>query len=192
MSVLPPPPINDDPGSFTWLEWYRQLRNYISTSGSVPWYIINFADSNLSDIQNRDHNILTNIQGGSANERYHLTAAQYASLGVGQHNDLLSIQGGSTTERYHLTQTQQNRITNVPADRLLGRYTASTGTAEFVTIGTNLELTPTGELNVTGLELTQIDGSTLGDYPNDTDAALGGVPVGGFYRTGNAVMVRLV
>ena len=31
---LPPPPVNDQPGSFTWMEWYRQLRNYVSTSGS--------------------------------------------------------------------------------------------------------------------------------------------------------------
>ena len=47
---LPPPPVNDQPGSFAWLEWYRQLRNYVSTSGSVPWYIINFSGSNLTDI----------------------------------------------------------------------------------------------------------------------------------------------
>lgn len=103
---LPPPPLNDAPGSFTWLEWYRQLRNYISTSGSVPWYIINFADSNLSDIQNKDHNILDNLQGGAGGERYHLTAAQYAVLGSGEHNDLLAIQGGSTTERYHVTEDE--------------------------------------------------------------------------------------
>lgn len=103
---LPPPPLNDAPGSFTWLEWYRQLRNYISTSGSVPWYIINFADSNLSDIQNKDHNILDNLQGGSGGERYHLTAAQYAVLGTGEHNDLLAIQGGITTERYHVTEDE--------------------------------------------------------------------------------------
>jgi hypothetical protein len=189
---LPPPPINDEPGSFTWLEWYRQLRDYISTSGSVPWYIINFANSNISDIQNRNHNVLQNLQGGSANEYYHLTAAQYAGIGVGDHNDLNSIQGGSPTERYHLTQSQYNRIGSVPTQQLIGRYSAGTGTAEFIDIGTNLELTPTGELNVTGLSLTTIDGSTLGDYLDDTEAAAGGVPIGGFYRTGNAVMVRLV
>ena len=80
---LPPPPVNDKPGSFTWLEWYRQLRNYVSTSGSVPWYIINFSGSNITDIALRDHNNLQGLQGGGAAERYHLTAAEYASIGGG-------------------------------------------------------------------------------------------------------------
>jgi hypothetical protein len=108
---LPPPPINDAPGSFTWLEWYRQLRSYISTSGSVPWYVINFADSSITDIQNRDHNVLQNLQGGRTGERYHLTAAQHASLSEGNHNALANIQGGTTNERYHLTENQYNDIT---------------------------------------------------------------------------------
>ena len=107
---LPPPPINDSPGSFTWLEWYRQLRSYISTSGSVPWYVIEFAASNITDLAIRDHNTLQALQGGTAGEMYHLTAAQYAGLGGGEHNDLLAIQGGSATERYHLTEAQWNSI----------------------------------------------------------------------------------
>jgi len=80
---LPPPPINDQPGSFTWLEWYRKLRDYISTNGSVPWYIINFAGSNITDIATRDHDQLQNLDGGTAGEHYHLTAAEYAALGSG-------------------------------------------------------------------------------------------------------------
>lgn len=72
---LPPPPVNDQPGSFTWLEWYRQLRNYVSTSGSVPWYIINFAGSNITDIAARDHGNLQGLQGGAAGARYHLNTA---------------------------------------------------------------------------------------------------------------------
>ena len=78
-SGLPPPPINDQPGSFTWLEWYRQLRNYISSSGSVPWYVIDFAGSNITDIALRDHNQLQNTQGGTSGEKYHLTAAEVLS-----------------------------------------------------------------------------------------------------------------
>lgn len=104
MAGLPPPPINDAPGSFTWLEWYRQLRNYVSTSGSVPWYIINFAGSNITDIALRDHNQLQNVQGGDTGEMYHLTAAQYAALTAGNHNDLSGLQGGTLNEYYHLKQ----------------------------------------------------------------------------------------
>ena len=77
---LPPPPINDQPGSFTWLEWYRQLRNYVSTSGSVPWYIINFAGSNITDIASRAHNNLQSLQGGTSGEMYHMTSAQNTAL----------------------------------------------------------------------------------------------------------------
>ena len=65
MAGLPPPPIQNKPGSFTWLEWYRQLRNYVSTSGSVPWYIINFSGSNLTDTAIRLHNNLQGLQGGA-------------------------------------------------------------------------------------------------------------------------------
>jgi len=106
---LPPPPIQDKPGSFTWLEWYRQLRDYISTSGSVPWYVINFAGSNITDIALRDHDHLQSLQGGTAGEHYHLTAAQIAALGI--HNSLTGLQGGTTNEYYHVTNTEYTALT---------------------------------------------------------------------------------
>lgn len=108
-NALPPPPIQDKPGSFTWLEWYRQLRAYVSTSGSVPWYIINFAGSNITDIALRDHANLQNLQGGTAGEHYHLTAAQITALGV--HNSLTGLQGGTTNEYYHVTNTEYTALT---------------------------------------------------------------------------------
>ena len=108
---LPPPPINDSPGSFTWLEWYRQLRNYISTSGSVPWYVINFAGSKLTDIAERLHNTLQGLQGGTAGEMYHLTAAQHSALTAGPHNNLAGLQGGTAGQYYHLTSTEHAAIT---------------------------------------------------------------------------------
>lgn len=80
MAGLPPPPVNDKPGSFTWLEWYRQLRNYVSTSGSVPWYIINFAGSNITDIAQRDHNNLQGLQGGAAGQMYHMTSDMHTAV----------------------------------------------------------------------------------------------------------------
>lgn len=110
--VLPPPPVNDQPGSFTWMEWYRQLRNYVSTSGSVPWYIINFAGSNITDIASRAHNNLQGLQGGTSGEMYHLTAAQYSALAAGPHNSLTGIQGGTTNQYYHLTATEYARRSN--------------------------------------------------------------------------------
>ena len=119
---LPPPPINDQPGSFTWLEWYRQLRNYISTNGSVPWYVINFAGSNITDIATRDHDQLQNLDGGMAGEHYHLTAAQHAALTAGPHNTLSGLQGGTSGEYYHLT---ANEVRN--ARNTLERVVPTTG-----------------------------------------------------------------
>jgi len=109
--ALPPPPIQDKPGSFTWLEWYRQLRAYISTSGSVPWYIINFAGSNITDIAVRDHDSLQGIQGGTAGEHYHLTAAEHTALSAGPHNSLSGLQGGIATEYYHLKSSEYIALT---------------------------------------------------------------------------------
>lgn len=135
---LPPPPINDKPGSFAWLEWYRQLRNYVSTSGSVPWYIINFAGSNITDIATRLHSSLQGIQGGTAGEHYHLTAAQVAGLGAGNHNDLLGIQGGAAGDRYHVTQNQTNNVLSYLNGGTVGQgWNDLLGTLNVRSIGAN-------------------------------------------------------
>lgn len=112
VNTLPPPPINDKPGSYTWLEWYRQLRAYVSTSGSVPWYIINFAGSSLTDIAVRNHEDLQSMQGGTAGEHYHLTAAQHSALSAGPHNNLSGIQGGTAGQYYHLNASQYAAMSN--------------------------------------------------------------------------------
>lgn len=59
---LPPLPVGVAPGSGYWNDWYEKLRTLInSLIGGIP------------------HNDLTGIQGGSTTERYHLTAAEYAT-----------------------------------------------------------------------------------------------------------------
>lgn len=70
---LPPPPMNSyDNNSFVWLEWYRKLRDFIQTSGSVPWDVVDKAGANITDIPNRAHNNLQSLQGGTAGSYYHL------------------------------------------------------------------------------------------------------------------------
>jgi len=138
MAGLPPPPIQDKPGTFTWLEWYRQLREYVSTSGSVPWYIINFAGSNITDIALRDHDQLQNVQGGTAGEHNHLTDAEYTQIQDNFHNSTVGIQGGTSDEYYHLTNTEHTALTN---------STQSTWTPTF----TNLTVVPgTGAASYAG------------------------------------------
>lgn len=57
------------------------------------------------------HNNLVGLQGGTSNQFYHLTLAEYSSLtGAAAHNGLTGLQGGSGSERYHLTQTQHTKL----------------------------------------------------------------------------------
>lgn len=80
-TVLPPPPIQATAGEFVWTDWYSQLTAYLNNAGSIPWAVVNKAGSKLSDLSIRDHIMLTSVQGGNATEQYHLTAAQYATIG---------------------------------------------------------------------------------------------------------------
>jgi hypothetical protein len=108
--ILPPTPSGVPPGHSFWNQWYEQLRNLINNSAiGVLWSNINFAGSDITSIATRLHNTLQGVQGGTAGEAYHLTAAQLASLGAGAHNNLTAIQGGTLTERFHLTALQESR-----------------------------------------------------------------------------------
>ena len=135
-NILPPPPVNDKPGSFAWMEWYRQLRTYVATSGSVPWYIVDFAGSNITDIVGRDHGNLQGLQGGAAGERYHLTADQHSAI-----SNSLSLYAGTSSIVLPTTPTIFNPAVTV--DRTDGiTINTSTGEVTFVNGGTyNMQLT---------------------------------------------------
>lgn len=126
---LPPPPVNDQPGSFTWLEWYRQLRNYVSTSGSVPWYIINFAGSNITDIASRDHGNLQGLQGGAAGARYHLSQTEYNRM-----SNYIDVQTTTSGIVLPTTPTVIKPATTVGSNGIT--YDSSTGIYTFTYGGT--------------------------------------------------------
>lgn len=77
---LPPPPINEPPGSLAWQQWYIALTSLFGTSGAIPWIAVDTAGSNITDIATRPHNSLQSLQGGTSNEYYHLTSAQHTTL----------------------------------------------------------------------------------------------------------------
>jgi hypothetical protein len=80
-TAIPPAPIRDPWGSYTWEDWFRLIRNRATESlTSVSWSGIDFTGSNITSILNRKHNDLTNIQGGTSAEYYHLTSANYSNL----------------------------------------------------------------------------------------------------------------
>lgn len=81
MAKLPPAPIRDPWGSYTWEEWFRIIANRTQQSlTSVTWSGIDFTGSSLTSILDRKHNDLQNIQGGTSAEYYHLTSAEYTLL----------------------------------------------------------------------------------------------------------------
>ena len=77
---LPPPPTRAGAGDFAWTSWYNQLYTLLNTQGSVSWDLVNKAGSSIADLQNKNHNLLTAMQGGTTNEYYHLTAAEHATI----------------------------------------------------------------------------------------------------------------
>lgn len=111
--TFPVPPLNaPDKNSRVWHLWFDNLRRFLSdASGLIPWASVNKSGAKLTDIPERFHNTLQVIQGGAADDYYHLTVAQLTDLtdsGVTTlhthtHNLLDSLQGGVATEYYHAT-----------------------------------------------------------------------------------------
>jgi hypothetical protein len=84
---IPPPPLNSPNGSYYWLEWYTQLTNVLNQTG-YPFTALSFSGSDIASIQSRNHNELTQIQGGTASGvspgtgfAYHMTGKGYVSAG---------------------------------------------------------------------------------------------------------------
>jgi len=83
--LLPPVPKEPiEPDSRIWREWFNKVRNVIvgTAQGVISWASLNFDGSNITDIVTRNHNDLQTIQGGTANQYYHLTATQLTNLGT--------------------------------------------------------------------------------------------------------------
>lgn len=115
MASLPPPPSNSPPGSSVWLEWYRQLRDFlVASGGTIPWASVSKTGSNLTDLATYQHNTLQSLQGGTAGEYYHLTSAQATDL----------TNGGTTTLHDHLIRPKNY----TPATLTVVAGTLTTGT----------------------------------------------------------------
>ncbi len=73
----PPPPTKSEPGSFAWMDWYRSLYDFISSTGSIAWSQINFAGSKLTDITTRLH---SNLQGILGTGSYHISSSEASNV----------------------------------------------------------------------------------------------------------------
>jgi len=114
---FPIPPLNSpDKNSRVWHLWFDQLRRFLSdASGLIPWASINKSGSNLTDLTTRRHNDLQIIQGGAADNYYHLTAAQLVDLTDG--NDSAAHFHSADRARANHTGTQvRNTISDFAHD----------------------------------------------------------------------------
>ena len=99
---IPPPPVTSEDKTI-WNNWYVAVKDAINNlRNALKWVNLDFTGSNITDIQSRSHQDLTNLQGGSVSERYHLTSAQataIASFNGTYWTDLTD--GGTTTLHQH-------------------------------------------------------------------------------------------
>jgi hypothetical protein len=99
---IPPPPVSSEDRSI-WNNWYVAVKDAINNlRADLTWVNLNFTGSNITDIVNRSHQNLQNLQGGSSTERYHVSATQataIAAFNATQWTDLTD--SGESTLHYH-------------------------------------------------------------------------------------------
>ncbi len=128
---LPPVPIGEPQGSFAWQQWYLQLQQFYTGTGTIAWDLVDKTGSDIADIATRAHASLQSIQGGIAGERYHLTAAELAYL--------QALQGGQLAAGTY-TPTLTN-VTNLDASTAYqAQYIRVGGT---VTVSGKVDADPT-------------------------------------------------
>lgn len=110
-SLPPPPNANSDMDDYSWKDWFRVLRDYLTGVGAFSWGVINFTGSNIKDIQQRQHNELQAIQGGTAGDYVHLTSAQLSGLTGNGKTTLHSHDIGTPTAGTGLTLKTTQYIT---------------------------------------------------------------------------------
>jgi hypothetical protein len=128
--ILPPPPIEEPAGSFTWVDWYNRLRNLIN-GVNIAWASIDKAGSNLSDLQTRQHNSLQSIQGGALNDWFHLTSAQATEA-----TNARSSRGVDTTDYIIVDSTTNGFTMKSPNGHYWVATISNAGVVTWTDIGT--------------------------------------------------------
>lgn len=77
---LPPPPNEPVGDSYNWREWFYTLWNKTTVAGANSFNSLDFTGSSITSIVTRDHNLLTNIQGGDSTTHWHLSQTEYNTM----------------------------------------------------------------------------------------------------------------
>lgn len=146
---LPDPPVVvQDQNSYVWRHWYQELHDYLTGIGRIAWSVLDFTNSNITDIEKREHNNLQTLQGGSLNERYHLTQAQHTLL-----TSLPTLDSGTYTPTL-------TNVTNVTSSTAYQCQYMQVGSV--VTVSGLLEVTPTAGASATELGISLPVASNFG------------------------------
>jgi len=108
-----------------WSMWFRDLRDLV-LSNTVR--ILALESTPVPTPEIPEHNELDGLQGGSTNERNHLTDAEKViaitpAPAIPDHNDLDGLQGGVSGEYNHVTDDQLAKIDAGGGDSESGSYT---------------------------------------------------------------------
>ena len=143
---LPPPPTRAGAGDFAWTAWYNQLYTLLNTSGSVSWALVNKAGSSIADLQNKNHDLLTGLQGGTSGEHYHLTAAEHATIastdikyGAFHNSSSMTAAAANTAYAMTLNSTDYSNGVSIASSSHVGVTTAGLYNLQFSAQLTNTD-----------------------------------------------------
>lgn len=75
--ALPPQPPGNDFSNPSWQRWFTLLLDRVTKASQLVWSQVDKSNSNLTDLATRNHSDLQSLQGGTAGQYYHMTAAEY-------------------------------------------------------------------------------------------------------------------
>jgi len=110
--ILPPVPYDLPQTSFEWVDWYTKLRTQINSTST-------------------DHNQLTNIQGGTAAEYYHLDLADYNAL-----QGARVTKGTDTTDDVIIDSTTKGLVLKSPNGHYWRASISNAGVITWTDVGT--------------------------------------------------------
>ena len=144
-----PPPQSGNAGLDRWLYlmWKR-----VASAGQLLWSYIDFSDSNLTDIETRNH---VDLQNHNTTNYFHLTQANHTDL----------TDAGDTTLHYHAADRDRANHTGTQLAATISDFAAAVGavaTPVTVTDSTSVNLTLTGQDITADVLPAGIDHSALG------------------------------
>lgn len=146
-----------------WLNWFLQFARVLenaaagtgvdhnalsSLQGGVANEYYHFTSAQHTLLAAYDHESLNGLLGGAAGAHYHLTAAQRTQVIANDHESLNGLLGGAAADHYHLTGAQRTTAISGPAQAVTAIATPASGGTWQNTTGFNVTVISTGGTTV--------------------------------------------